>query len=44
MVKLQAVMIVQKELFGEIALMRHEKFESVFADEQPITAIEQDYA
>jgi segregation and condensation protein A len=44
MVKLQAVMIVQKELFGEIALKRHKNFDAVFASDQPIIAIEQDYA
>jgi segregation and condensation protein A len=44
MVKLQAVMIVQKELFGEIALKRHKNFDTVFSSDQPITAIEQDYA
>jgi segregation and condensation protein A len=44
MVKLQAVMIVQKELFGEIALKRHKNFESAFASEQPMIAIEKDYA
>jgi segregation and condensation protein A len=44
MVKLQAVMIVQKDLFGEIALKRHQNFESVFTSEQPMIAIEKDYA
>lgn len=44
MVKLQAVVIVQKELFGEIALKRHNNFDSVFATEQPMIAIEKDYA
>jgi len=44
MVKLQAVMIVQKELFGEIALKRHTNFDAVFSSDQPIIAIEQDYA
>jgi segregation and condensation protein A len=43
MVKLQAVVVLQKELFGEIAVRRHEKFDAVFATEQPISAIEKDY-
>jgi len=43
MVKMQAVQIVQKELFGEIALKRHHNFDAVFASEQPIIAIEKDY-
>jgi len=44
MVKLQAVVILQKDLFGEIAITRHEKFETVFASGQPINAIEKDYS
>ena len=43
MVKLQAIVILQKDLFGEIAITRHEKFETVFATGQPINAIEKDY-
>jgi segregation and condensation protein A len=43
MVRMQAVVVTQKDLFGEIALLRHEKFETVFASEQPISAIENDY-
>jgi segregation and condensation protein A len=43
MVKLQAIVILQKDLFGEIAITRHEKFEAVFATGQPINAIEKDY-
>ena len=44
MVKLQAVVVLQKDLFGEIAVKRHEKFDAVFASEQPINAIEKDYS
>ena len=41
MVKLQAVEILQKELFGEIALARGERF---FEDlTQPVTALEEEY-
>jgi segregation and condensation protein A len=43
LVRMQAVVVVQKELFGEIALQRHSSFDSVFASDQPIAAIEKDY-
>ncbi len=43
MVRMQAVVVAQKDLFGEIALQRHENFEAVFASDQPIAAIEKDY-
>lgn len=43
MVRMQAVVVTQKDLFGEIALLRHEKFDAVFASDQPIAAIEKDY-
>src|SRR5690349_8521740 len=43
MVRMQAVVITQKDLFGEIALKRHANFEAVFASDQPIAAIEKDY-
>src|SRR5690349_2141676 len=43
MVRMQAVVVTQKELFGEIALQRHTNFESAFASEQPIAEIEKDY-
>ncbi len=43
MVRMQAVVVTQKDLFGEIALKRHESFETVFATEQPMSAIEKDY-
>jgi segregation and condensation protein A len=43
LVRMQAVVVTQKDLFGEIALVRHSHFENVFATEQPIAAIEQDY-
>jgi segregation and condensation protein A len=41
MVKMQAVQILQKDLFGEIALGRGERFEEAFA--QPAIAAEEDY-
>jgi segregation and condensation protein A len=43
MVRMQAVVVTQKDLFGEIALLRHQSFEAVFASDQPIAAIEKDY-
>ena len=36
MVRMQAVVLAQKDLFGEIALQRHDNFDAVFASEQPI--------
>ncbi|MBV9505063.1 MAG: segregation/condensation protein A [Acidobacteriia bacterium] len=43
LVRMQAVVVTQKEMFGEIALLRHSHFDTVFASDQPIAAIEQDY-
>ncbi len=43
MVKMQAVEIVQKDLFGEIALRKHEHFDAVFSQEIPMPAIEEEY-
>ena len=43
MVRMQAVVLTQKDLFGEIALQRHESFDAVFKSGQPIAAIENDY-
>jgi segregation and condensation protein A len=43
MVRMQAVVVTQADLFGEIALLRHESFDAVFASDQPIAAIEKDY-
>jgi segregation and condensation protein A len=43
MVRMQAVLVTQKDMFGEIALLRHENFDAVFASGQPIAAIEKDY-
>jgi segregation and condensation protein A len=43
MVRMQAVVVTQKDLFGEIALQQHKRFEEVFASEQPMAAIEKDY-
>lgn len=43
MVRMQAVIVTQKDLFGEIALQRHDNFDRVFASDQPMAAIEKDY-
>jgi segregation and condensation protein A len=43
MVRMQAVIVTQKDLFGEIALKRHGNFDQVFASEQPMAAIDKDY-
>jgi segregation and condensation protein A len=41
MVKMQAVQILQKDLFGEIALGKGERFDEAF--DQPVIALEEDY-
>jgi segregation and condensation protein A len=43
MVRMQAVKLAQKDLFGEIALQRHTNFDAAFASEQPLQTIEKDY-
>jgi segregation and condensation protein A len=43
MVRMQAVVVTQKDLFGEIALQRHSRFTEVFASDEPMAAIEKDY-
>jgi segregation and condensation protein A len=43
MVRMQAVVVKQKDLFGEIALVRHASFDTVFASGEPIAAIEKEY-
>ncbi len=43
LVRMQAVMVKQKDLFGEIALQQTADFDAVFASGQPIAAIEKDY-
>jgi segregation and condensation protein A len=43
MVKMQAIVICQKDLFGDIALKRHKMFDAVFASGQPAIVIEKDY-
>jgi segregation and condensation protein A len=43
MVRMQAVVVTQKDLFGEIALQRHANYEAVFSSGEPIAAIEKGY-
>jgi len=43
MIKMQAVEVCQKDLFGEIALRRQARFSTVFASADPVSAIEKDY-
>jgi segregation and condensation protein A len=43
MVKMQAATLAQKEIFGEIALVKHPHFDMVFAGGEPVAAIEKDY-
>ena len=42
-VKLQAVEVTQKDLFGEIALLRRDRFDAIYESGQPLAAIEKDY-
>ena len=42
MVKLQAVVLVQKDAFGEIALRAHKKLDEILASEAAMN-IEKDY-
>ncbi len=42
-VKQQAVMVAQTDLFGEIVLRRHRMFDTVFAADEPAIAIEREY-
>ena len=43
MIKMQAIEVCQKDLFGEIALRRQKQFNTVFASTDPVSAIEKDY-
>jgi segregation and condensation protein A len=43
MVKMQAVVLVQKDAFGDIAIKRHKRFGEVFATEDAMAAIEKGY-
>jgi segregation and condensation protein A len=43
MVKMQAVTIVQKDAFGEIAIRTHKRFDEVFASDETVSGIEKEY-
>jgi segregation and condensation protein A len=43
MVRMQAIVLVQKDAFGEIALRAHKRFDEVFAAGDTMTGIENDY-
>lgn len=43
LVRRQAVVLVQTEAFGEIALKKHARFEEAFVNEGAITEVERDY-
>ncbi len=44
LVKLQAVVLVQSEAFGEIALKKHQNFEAAFSSNEDISALENEYS
>ncbi len=44
LVRLQAILLFQKETFGEIIIKKHKLFDVVFSSEQPILAVEKEYA
>ena len=43
LVRRQAVLLVQTEAFGEIALKKHARFEEAVADQGAISEVEKDY-
>lgn len=43
MIRMQAVEVCQKDLFGEIALKRHRMFDAALASGEAVTAVERDY-
>jgi segregation and condensation protein A len=43
MVRMQAVEVCQKDLFGEIALRRQKEFDTVFASAAAASGVEKDY-
>jgi segregation and condensation protein A len=43
LIKMRAVVVTQKDLFGEIALERNVHFDRVMAADEPMAAIEKDY-
>jgi len=43
MVRMQALVLVQKDAFGEIAVRAHKRFDEAFASDEAVTNIEKDY-
>ncbi len=43
LVRMQAIILRQKETFGEIVIRKHKMFDVVFQSEQPILAIDEEY-
>jgi segregation and condensation protein A len=44
MVRMQAVVLVQQEAFSDIGIQRHKNFDEVFANEQALVAIQEEYS
>jgi segregation and condensation protein A len=44
MVKMQALVLTQKDAFGDIAIKRHSRFGEVFSSGEAMNAIEKDYS
>jgi len=43
MVKLQAIVLTQRDVFGDIAIRRHSRYGEVFASGEALEAIEKGY-
>jgi segregation and condensation protein A len=43
MVRMQTIVLLQKEAFGDIVIKRHKRFEEVFASGEAMAAIEKEY-
>jgi segregation and condensation protein A len=44
MVRMQAVTLVQQEAFADIGIRRHQRFDEVFASEDALSAIQEEYS
>ena len=44
MVRMQAIILRQDDLFGEIVVRKHKMFDVVFSGEQPLLAVEAEYS
>jgi segregation and condensation protein A len=43
LVRMQAILLRQKETFGEIFIRKHKMFNVIFQNEQPLMAVDEDY-